>query len=157
MYDEVMQLIALAKNDERYFKRIEELKEKQMELAQVMEIAKTLGEADKHLAMARQQADSLLESAKQEAEEIKSKATAYIEEQKQSVLKIKTLESELDKKNEILDLKVFTLQSKEQELEKAIKEHRELTVARSAEYDASLKTRQTFENKLKLMKEIANS
>ena len=26
MYDEVMQLIALAKNDEKYFQRIEELK-----------------------------------------------------------------------------------------------------------------------------------
>ena len=157
MYDEVMQLIALAKNDEKYFKRIEELKEKQMELAQVMEIAKTLGEADKHLAMARQQAESLLEAAKKEVDEIKSKAVAYVEEQRQLAVKIKTVKSELDKKDEALNLRASKLQAKEEELEKAIKEHRELSVARSAEYEAALKTKTLFENKLKQMREIANA
>ena len=157
MYDEVMQLIALAKNDERYFKRIEELKEKQMELAQVMEIAKTLGEADKHLAMARQQAEAIIEAAKKEAEELKNKANAYIEEQKALSLKIKGVKDELTVKVESAVKKAADLKEKEDYLDKAIKEHRELSVARSAEYEAALKVKQTFETKLKQMKELANT
>ena len=73
MYDEVMQLIALAKNDEKYFQRIEELKQKQLEVAQVLEIAKTLGEADKHLALARQKASDILDEAAIEAKKLKEK------------------------------------------------------------------------------------
>ncbi len=157
MYDEVMQLIALAKNDEKYFKRIEELKEKQMELAQVMEIAKTLGEADKHLAMARQQAEALVEAAKKEAAELKATANAYIEEQKALSLKIKGVKEELNAKVEAANKKVADLKAKEDALDKAIKEHRELSVARSAEYEAALKTKTLFETKLKQMREIANA
>jgi len=157
MYDEVMQLIALAKNDEKYFKRIEELKEKQMELAQVMEIAKTLGEADKHLAMARQQAEAILEAAKKEAEELKVTAKAYIEEQKALSLKIKGVKDELNVKVESALKKAADLKAKEDELDKAIKEHHTLTAARTVEYEASLKVKQSFENKLKQMREIANA
>jgi len=82
MYDEVMQLIALAKNDEQYFKRIEDLKQRQLELAHVMEIAKTLNEADMHMAKAKQEAEIIIKEAEQEAVEIKNTATSIIAENK---------------------------------------------------------------------------
>ena len=50
MYDEAMQLIALAKNDEQYFKRIEDLKQRQLELVHVMEIVRVFNEVDMHMA-----------------------------------------------------------------------------------------------------------
>ena len=157
MYDEVMQLIALAKNDEAYFKRIEELKVKQMELAQVMEIAKTLGEADKHLAMARQKATEIEDAATKNGELIRKEAEVFTAEQKELLFKAKAKKADLDKREVELNKREAELKIKNDELDKAIKEHRELTAMRSEEYDKAQKIKHEFESKLKQMREIANS
>lgn len=157
MYDEVMQLIALAKNDEVYFKRIEELKAKQLELAQVTEIAKTLGEADKHLALARQKAESILEDATKEAEKIVKEAESLVADNKVLIEKSKKRKADLDVREESLTKARENVTIREQELEKAIKEHRSLTALRSEEHEKALKVRKEFEDKLRMMREIANS
>lgn len=157
MYDEVMQLIALAKNDEAYFKRIEELKTRQMDLAQVMEIAKTLGEADKHLAAARQKAAEIENEAVKDAEVIRKEAETYTTEQKDILAKAKSKKADLDKREADLNKREADLKTKNEELDKSIKEHRELTALRSEEYDKAQKIKHEFETKLKQMREIANS
>jgi len=157
MYDEVMQLIALAKNDEQYFKRIEDLKKQMLELAQVKEIAKTLGEADMHLANARQKADILLNEARLEAVQIKESATQYITDQKSTLDKTRQKKAFVDQKEQEVLEKLKTLEVKEEEMNKSIKEHRELTALRNEELEKSQKVKAEFELKLKKLKEIAVS
>ena len=155
MYDEVMQLIALAKNDEAYFKRIDALKQQMLELAQVKEIAKTLGEADMHLASARQQADILLEEAKKTAEEMKGEATYYIQEQKLLLEKTKLKKQVVDNKETELQKSIEETKVKQEELEKSIVEHRRLSAERNEESEKAQKVRKEFEDKLRAIKEIA--
>lgn len=157
MYDEVMQLIALAKNDEQYFKRIEALKQQMLELAQVKEIAKTLAEADMHLASARQKADILLEEAKKEAEQIKESAVAIVSDSKATLQKAKDKKAELDRKETEYTEKLVSLKQKETELDKAISEHRTLTALRTEEQEKAQKVKNEFETKLRKLKEIANT
>jgi hypothetical protein len=156
MYDEVMQLIALAKNDEAYFKRIDALKQQMLELAQVKEIAKTLGEADMHLASARQQADILLEEALKTAEEMKGEATYYIQEQKLLLEKTKLKKQVVDNKETELQKSIEETKVKQEELEKSIVEHRRLSAERNEESEKAQKVRKEFEDKLRAIKEIAN-
>ena len=118
MYDEVMQLITLAKNDERYFQRIEELKAKQLELAQVTEIAKTLGEADKHLAMARQNAEAIINKAKEEAEDLKLKVTDL-------EVQLKAQLTKLEKREQIVSEQEGKLVESQNALEKLRKDVQE--------------------------------
>lgn len=155
MYDEVMQLIALAKNDEQYFKRIEELKKKQLEVAHVLEIAQTLQEADQHLAKARQDTTELLSNAEKEAVEIKSKASEFVAEAKAVAEKNKTLQKELKEKQADLAKKEADLVLLEKEKFEVIKEHRQLTADRQVEQQAAQKVKLEFETKLKKIKEIA--
>lgn len=155
MYDEVMQLIALAKNDEAYFKRIEELKQKQLELAHVMEIAKTLGEADMHMAKAKQEATFILEEATKEAEEIKSTATGIVSENKGILEKNKVLEQSLKKKEKDLATKERDIEETKKELEVTIQEHRKLTADRTVEQEEARKVKLEFTEKLKKIREIA--
>ena len=155
MYDEVMQLIALAKNDEEYFKRIEALKQQMLELAQVKEIAKTLGEADMHLAKSRQDASDIIETAKKEAEDIKAQAQTYVDEQKQAAEKAKAKKQAAEKKDDELKELIAGTTAKQEGLEKAILEHRKLTQERSEELEKAGKVRKEFEEKLKLIREIA--
>lgn len=155
MYDEVMQLIALAKNDEAYFKRIDDLKKQMLELAQVKEIAKTLAEADMHLASARQKADILLDDARKEAEEIKQKAVMYVDEQKQAAEKAKNKKAIVEKKEIELNDLMQQLKQKESEMETSIAEHRRLTAERNEESQKAQKVKKEFEDKLKAIREIA--
>jgi chemotaxis regulatin CheY-phosphate phosphatase CheZ len=124
MYDEVMQLIALAKNDEQYFKRIEELKKKQLEVAHVLEIAQTLQEADQHLAKARQDATEIVSAAEKEASEIKMKASEYVAEAKAVADKNKAVQKELKEKLETLKEKERALEILEKEKQTTIEEHK---------------------------------
>ena len=156
MYDEVMQLIALAKNDEQYFKRIEVLKEKQLELAHVMEIAKTLNEADMHLAKARQDATELIKEAKQEAEEIKKKATDIVVENKALLENNKSRSITLTEKEAALSKEREGLKVLEKKLDVSIAEHRKLTAERTLEKEAGQALKREFETKLRLLREIAN-
>jgi hypothetical protein len=155
MYDEVMQLIALAKNDEAYFKRIEELKEKQLELAHVMEIAKTLGEADKHLAMARQKSETALEEGRKEAEVVVEQAKNKLNEVVEREKKLEEKIVYFKEKELLLEQKEATLTSKNKELERAIEDHRKLTALRTEEQEKAQKVKNEFESKLKQMREIA--
>lgn len=157
MYDEVMQLIALAKNDEQYFKRIEELKQKQLELAHVLEIADTLKEADMHLANARQQATELVEVAKVEALEIKAKATQIVDENKVQLEKNKAKLQVLQEKERSLLARETGLKTLETEMNDSILKHRELTAARSLEQEEARKIRTEFETKMKKLREVAAS
>lgn len=157
MYDEVMQLIALAKNDEQYFKRIEELKKKQLEVAHVLEIAETLKDADMHLAKARQEATEILDTARKEAEEIKSKASEFVAEAKAVAEKSKTLQKELKERAAEIEAKKKELEVLEKEKQVSIDEHHKLSVDRGAEQDAARKVKNEFETKLKKMREIALS
>ena len=157
MYDEVMQLIALAKNDEVYFKRIEDLKQQMLELAQVKEIAKTLGEADLHLAGARQKAEEIIDKANKDALEIKDTAQAYVTEQKDLLAKTKAKKTAIDKKEEDLDALIKANKDKHSEMETAIAEHRKLTADRTEETEKAKKIRIEFENKMRQLKEIANA
>lgn len=157
MYDEVMQLIALAKNDEQYFKRIEQLKQMQLELAQVKEIAKTLGEADMHLANARQQAQEALSKAEEEAKEVKAKASLYLEEQINLTASMKVLKDELKQEKENLKKQVQVSKQVELDALASIKEHRELTALRNKEVEDAQKLRQSLESKYSQIKSIFNS
>lgn len=157
MYDEVMQLIALAKNDEQYFKRIEELKQKQLEVAHVLEIAKTLQDADQHLAKARQDASEIVATAEKEALTIKGAADAVVNETKVTLEKAKAKLLALKEKETRLDEKEKELKLLEKEKQDSIDEHRKLTAARSVEFETSQKIRKEFEDKLKKMRELANS
>lgn len=155
MYDEVMQLIALAKNDEQYFKRIEDLKQKQLELAHVMEIAATLKEADMHLAKARQQASEIEEEARKKAIEIESSALAVISDNKSLLDKNKLKQKALTDKEEQLNKRESELSALKKELDVSIEEHRKLTAARSEEMEKAKVVRVEFETKLKKLRELA--
>jgi hypothetical protein len=155
MYEEVMQLIALAKNDEQYFKRIDDLKQKQLELAHVMEIAKTLGEADMHLAKARQSAAEIVKDAEKSALEIKSSAETFVSEAKQNLEKTKEKQKVLKEKEASLDEKEKSLKVLEKTMEESIAEHRKLTALRTVEMEEAQKVRALFESKLKQIREIA--
>lgn len=157
MFDEVRQLVALAKNDEQYFKRIEALKDKQLELAHVLEIAKTLGEADMHLAQARQEAAEIIEKANKEAEEIKGKAESIVADTKATLEKNKAKAVALKEKEVNLEAQGIANKQLEKELEKAIKDHRDLTAARSEEQEAARKVKLEFTEKLRKLKEVANT
>ena len=157
MYDEVMQLISLAKNDEMYFKRIEDLKQQMLELAQVKEIAKTLDEADKHMAMARQRAAEIIADAEAEAKVIKSNADLVVTEAKATLAKAKEKKAANDKTELDLAELIKQTQSKQAEMEESIKEHRTLTALRSEEMDKANKARTTFESKMKQVREIINA
>jgi hypothetical protein len=157
MYDEVMQLIALAKNDEQYFKRIEELKAKQQELAYVMEIAKTLKDADMYLAGSRQKASELEETAKEEAEAIKAKAVSLVSENKSTLEKNKVLQATLKEKQATLDAKEKELVTLKETMDESIATHRKLTAERSVEQEEARKVKLEFETKLRKLKEIANT
>lgn len=157
MYDEVMQLIALAKNDEQYFKRIEALKQEQLKLAQVLEIAKTIEEANMHMAKARQDAAQVIEEAQNEASEIKKSAVVFLEENRGIVSKNKDLQKEIKEKLEELKKKQTQLEATEKEMIKSIEEHKQLSVARTEEQDIARKVKNEFEMKLKKMREIASS
>ena len=152
-----MQLIALAKNDEAYFKRIDALKQQMLELAQVKEVAKTLGEADMHFANARQKAEELIEEAKTEAQGIRDQAQQYITEQKSTLEKTRQKKALVDSKEQDLVLKEQALKVLEQKMEDSIKEHRNLTAARNEEMEIARKVKHEFETKLKQIKEIAAS
>jgi len=155
MYDEVMQLIALAKNDEQYFKRIEDLKQRQLELAHVMEIAKTLNEADMHMAKAKQEAEIIIKEAEQEAVEIKNTATSIIAENKGVLEKNKAKALELRKNDDILIAKIAESDKLKKELEVTIQEHRKLTADRTVEQEEARKVKLEFTEKLKKIREIA--
>lgn len=157
MYDEVMQLIALAKNDEQYFKRIEELKKKQLEVAHVLEIAETLKDADMHLAKARQEATEILEIARKEAEEIKGTATVFVQETKATLEKNKVKALQLKELETRLATNEKDLKTLEKTMQDSIEEHRRLTAARSVEQEAAQKVRLEFETKLKKLREVAAS
>lgn len=157
MYDEVMQLIALAKNDEQYFKRIEELKKKQLEVAHVLEIAETLKDADMHLAKARQEATEILEVAHKEAEEIKGTATVFVQETKATLEKNKVKALQLKELETRLVANEKDLKTLEKTMQDSIEEHRKLTAARSVEQEAAQKVRLEFETKLKKLREVAAS
>ena len=157
MYDEVMQLIALAKNDEQYFKRIEELKKKQLEVAHVLEIAETLKDADMHLAKARQEATEILEVARKEAEEIKGTATVHVQETKATLEKNKVKALQLKELETRLAANERDLKTLEKTMQDSIEEHRKLTAARSVEQEAAQKVRLEFETKLKKLREVAAS
>ena len=157
MYDEVMQLIALAKNDEQYFKRIEELKKKQLEVAHVLEIAETLKDADMHLAKARQEATEILELARKEAEEIKGTATVFVQETKATLEKNKVKALQLKEQETRLASNEKDLKTLEKTMQDSIEEHRKLTAARSVEQEAAQKVRLEFETKLKKLREVATS
>lgn len=157
MYDEVMQLIALAKNDEAYFKRIEELKQKQLEVAHVLEIAKTLEQADMHKAMARQEAAEIVVEAEKEAEKIKESASSIVAESKATLDKAKAKIAALKDKEELLNKKEKELLALEQKMNDSITEHKKLTADRSIEQEAAKKVRLEFEGKLKKFRELANS
>lgn len=156
MNEDLMQLMALVKNDPAYFARLEELKNKQLELAHVMEIASTVKEADMYLANARQQAVEIRKEAQKKAEEIKASADALVVEQKNLVAKTKERKATLDKREVDLAIHAKAVQEKEVELEKAIAEHRQLTQARTEEMEKAQKVRLDFETKLRKLKEIAN-
>lgn len=155
MYDEVMQLIALAKNDEQYFKRIEELKKKQLEVAHVLEIAETLKEADMHLANARQQATEILSEAAKEAEVIKETANTIVAESKILLEKNKSKAQSLKEQEARLKLVEQDLKKTEDEMKASIEDHRKLTADRTIEQQAAQKVRIEFETKLKKLREIA--
>ncbi len=155
MYDEVMQLIALAKNDEQYFKRIEDLKQKQLELAHVLEIAETLKEADMHLANARQQATEILSEATKEAEAIKETAQTFVTESKLLLDKNKSKAQGLKEQEANLRKAEQDLKKIEDEMKESIADHRKLTAERSLEQQAAQKIRIEFETKLKKLREIA--
>lgn len=157
MYDEVMQLIALAKNDEQYFKRIEELKKKQLEVAHVLEIAETLKDADMHLAKARQEATEILDTARKEAEEIKGTATVFVQETKATLEKNKVKALQLKELETRLAANEKDLKTLEKNMQDSIEEHRKLTAARSIEQEAAQKVRLEFETKLKKLREVAAS
>lgn len=157
MYDEVMQLIALAKNDEQYFKRIEELKNKQLEVAHVLEIAKTLQDADQHLAKARQDASKIIAEAEKETLTIKGAADAVVSETKNTLEKAKAKLLALKEKETRLDEKEKELKLLEKEKQDSIDAHRKLTADRTIEFEAAQKVRKEFEDKLKKLREIANS
>ena len=157
MYDEVMQLIALAKNDEQYFKRIEDLKKKQLEVAHVLEIAQTLQEADQHLAKARQDAAELISAAEKEGEEIKSKAADFVAEAKAVADKNKVKAEQLKELETRLLASERDLKTLEKTMQDSIDEHRKLTAARSVEQEAAQKVRVEFETKLKKLREVAAS
>lgn len=157
MYDEVMQLIQLAKNDEKYFKRIEELKEKQLEVAQVLEIAKTLGEADKHMALAKQQAAQIIKEAEEEAISIKEAAKAHVDAAKAAADKATKIKDKFAQKELELSAEIQKNKDTTESLEKKIKEHREYTELRTVEYNEYIKLKKEFDFKLKQMREIANS
>ena len=155
MYDEVMQLIALAKNDEQYFKRIEDLKQKQLELAHVLEIAETLKEADMHLANARQQATEIIVEATKEAELIKETSNSIVVESKALLEKNKAKAVSLKEQETNLRKAEQDLKKLETELTDSITEHRKLTADRTIEQQAAQKVRVEFETKLKKLREIA--
>ncbi len=157
MYDEVMQLIALAKNDEQYFKRIDALKQEQLKLAHVLEIAKTLEEANMHMAKSRQDAAQILEDAQEEAKVIKASASTFLDESRQVVVKNKELQKEIKEKLEELRKKMEATASTEKKMLDSIEEHHKLSVARSEEQDIARKLKNEFETKLKKMREIAVS
>jgi len=157
MYDEVMQLIALAKNDEQYFKRIDALKQEQLKLAHVLEIAKTLEEANMHMAKSRQDAAQILEDAQEEAKTIKASATTFLDESRQVVVKNKELQKEIKEKLEELRKKMEVTAATEKKMLESIEEHKILTAARSEEQDIARKLKNEFETKLKKMREIAAS
>ena len=155
MYDEVMQLIALAKNDEQYFKRIEELKQKQLEVAHVLEIADTLKEADMHLAKARQEATQILEEAKAEAVQIKATADVSVAETKALLEKNKIKAQALKDRESNLQREEEQLKMLEKTMKDSIETHRKLTAERSVEQEAAKKVKLEFETKLKKLKEVA--
>lgn len=157
MYDEVMQLIALAKNDEQYFKRIDALKQEQLKLAHVLEIAKTLEEANMHMAKSRQDAAQILEDAQEEAKTIKASASTFLDESRQVVVKNKELQKEIKEKLEELRKKIEATASTEKKMLDSIEEHHKLSVARAEEQDIARKLKNEFETKLKKMREIAAS
>lgn len=157
MYDEVMQLIALAKNDEQYFKRIDALKQEQLKLAHVLEIAKTLEEANMHMAKSRQDAAQILEDAQEEAKAIKASAATFLDESRQVVVKNKELQKEIKEKLEELRKKMEATASTEKKMLDSIEEHHKLSVARAEEQDIARKLKNEFETKLKKMREIAAS
>ena len=142
---------------EKYFQRIEELKQKQLEVAQVLEIAKTLGEADKHLALARQKASDILDEAAIEAKKLKEKVDNLIaknedliKKNEQKVLANTTKQKELDEAIEVC-------KQKELELAESIKEHRALSAARSEELDLARKTKKQIEDKFAQVRKLINS
>lgn len=156
MYDEVMQLIALAKNDERYFQRIEELKQMQLELAHVKEIAKTLTEAEMHLAKARQNAEELIEDAKAEAASLKEKV---LKKEKQ----VKEFEASVIEREKALKDQAKDIVVKEAELQKAIKEAKDAQAKAEQNYRDSdniaagaRKLQKQIESKFARIREIMN-
>lgn len=156
MYDDLMQLIALAKNDEQYFKRIEDLKQMQLELGQVKEIAKTLGEADLYLANARQRAEAEREKVEKECNELRESAIAYVEEQKKLLEEAKALKATI--KADKAALQQATKEAKEAvENSLAIdKERREMTALRNAEVAETQKLRKTLQDSFNQIKQIIN-
>lgn len=153
--EEFLQLMSLVKNDERYFKRIEELKEKQLELSHVLEIAGTVKEADMYLANARQQAAEIRVAAEEEAKEIKERAAVILRDNRAASEKVKAKKEALDAKEQELVHDRQKLKQLEVDLEKSIEEHRKLTAERTAEAEAAVKVRHEFETKLKKMRELA--
>lgn len=157
MNEEIMQLISLVKNDEVYFKRIEELKAKQLEVAHATEIAKTLKQAEMYLANARQQGEEILEAAKKEVEDIRAAALVVLAENKVKLEKNKAKEIALKEKEEEQNKVKEELVALEKTLTASIEQHRQLTAERSIEQEAAKKVRAEFETKLKKLKEVANS
>lgn len=151
-----MQLIALAKNDEQYFKRIEELKNMQLELAQYREIAKTVKEADMYLAQARQRAEEVVEKAEQEANDLRRAAIAYVEEHKHNNEQAKNLRAELKAKKADMELAQKEAEKVKAQMEQSIKEHRELTAARNFELSETQKVRKEIQDKFEQIKRIIN-
>ena len=155
--DDLMQLVALAKNDEQYFKRIEGLKQMQMELAQYKEIADTVKEADMHLARARQRAQEVVEQAEQEGNALRKSAIEYVEEQKRLIEQHKQLKADLKEKKQAMDVAIAEARAATVSSEKIDKERREMTELRNKEIAETLRIRKHYEEKFTEIKRIINS
>ena len=154
--DDLMQLVALAKNDEQYFKRIEGLKQMQMELAQYKEIADTVKEADMHLARARQRAQEVVEQAEQEGNALRKSAIEYVEEQKRLIEQHKQLKADLKEKKQAMDVAIAEARAATVSSEKIDKERREMTELRNKEIAETLRIRKHYEEKFTEIKRIIN-
>ena len=100
--------------------------------------------------------EKIITDANKEADRLKAEASSYVLEQKNLVTKNAKKKSDLDDREAKLLLAQQELVSKQSELDKSIKDHRDLTALRSEEYEKALRTRKEFEDKLRQMREIAN-
>lgn len=154
---DIVELLQFVKNDTQYFKRIEDLRQQEMQLNHVKDIANTLQQAELYISDAKIKAAEVIAKAEQEAKEIKAEANKYKVDVDKAGLDVKELKKQIKEKEKEVQAQLVLLKEQEVALAGEIKRAQANTQAGLVEYERYKNLKHTLEDKFVQFKQIMNS